>query len=726
MSVKPQVIAHQASCQRSSRVPTYSFVRRRPDLSRLFPVKGPHVGPGKANPGIKVIDTNAPRGTVPGFPLVVRRSELVEEGSEVAKVERRLEVNQGYLIRYPGKLDAPHGVHVQDWKTNDCPRDDAPEAFVNWLDLVLLGLDSWERHGSTMIPEEDARSSDATDEAHDAYVIVRVLRDHRGFPRFDRDEPRGRVTLVDGRNHLRAVREWVLDGMPGSKSTSSEILRNVDLVEQTLDSIRGLPDTELQAPPRQNYRFREILEPLIVGLAESLRCWRRNVFDALLSLEESEAGRDHAEWNQRAFEALVDGDAIKFAADNPAPPASSDEEVGLLLIRALWELKRGDHNEHNKARATSVEFNLVRNPGAQLGWVTNHLTAAVNAVRRTVTQDPSVVDGDVMNQKSHADVHQARDAAIECADCIASARSELLGLYQLLQRDNGSEGATTAFWEAVDELYRVLTDDFAPILAIRGRLSPFASSDGRTLGGVTAPTWHELAYVLCWQGLEKLGEPLCKGLSYARVFEQTEWWRERLKTLHKLSRDNRHQYQLEDLAPHIEAFMADDWLPQDYQRQSLVSGICGEATKLGASMPEASDRDHAANADQTNPKVFEQKSPVETSAADTLEKKPANPIKRPPERAFQAWRLRDLQGINSQTEIANKMTEMGVKASQGQVSRWLDQVEEYLKAGGIFPTLDPLTHKPDSVDPSVIEMGQRQDGRTPRQRNRRSDDSDDD
>ncbi len=103
----------------------------------------------------------------------------------------------------------------------------------------------------------------------------------------------------------------------------------------------------------------------------------------------------------------------------------------------------------------------------------------------------------------------------------------------------------------------------------------------------------------------------------------------------------------------------------------------------------------------------------------------ARPVKRPSDNALKAWRLRDLKGINDQTELAAKLIEQGVSATQGQVSRWLKQVEEYLKAGNVLPTIDPLTSQPDSMDPNTLDMGKRQDGRTPRQRDRRDPDSDD-
>ena len=65
-------------------------------------------------------------------------------------------------------------------------------------------------------------------------------------------------------------------------------------------------------------------------------------------------------------------------------------------------------------------------------------------------------------------------------------------------------------------------------------------------------------------------------------------------------------------------------------------------------------------------------------------------IKRPPENAFKAWRLRDLLGITNQTKLAEKMTDMGVPTTQGQVSKWLKQVEVYMAAGGSLPNMTAL------------------------------------
>jgi len=102
---------------------------------------------------------------------------------------------------------------------------------------------------------------------------------------------------------------------------------------------------------------------------------------------------------------------------------------------------------------------------------------------------------------------------------------------------------------------------------------------------------------------------------------------------------------------------------------------------------------------------------------------------RPPAIAFRAWYTRDLlaitQGEPKQEQIAETMRTQGLRAQQGQVSKWLKAVKKYLAAGGILPAVDELDSI-DTVDPDVIDMGPRQDGRTPRQRLRRDPDADSD
>jgi hypothetical protein len=90
-------------------------------------------------------------------------------------------------------------------------------------------------------------------------------------------------------------------------------------------------------------------------------------------------------------------------------------------------------------------------------------------------------------------------------------------------------------------------------------------------------------------------------------------------------------------------------------------------------------------------------------------------VKRPPDSAFLAFRLLVL-GMK-QEEVATKLLDYGVTATQGTVSRWKDQVWEWLEACNVFPPMpEPIRRKPSSIDPKVIDQGANQERRTPRQR----------
>ena len=95
---------------------------------------------------------------------------------------------------------------------------------------------------------------------------------------------------------------------------------------------------------------------------------------------------------------------------------------------------------------------------------------------------------------------------------------------------------------------------------------------------------------------------------------------------------------------------------------------------------------------------------------------PANPaIKCPTDKAFRAYWVSSLMNISSQAEIAVILTKEGIPANQGQVSKWLTAVKKFHEAGGIIPNVQELNAQPQSVDPDILVMGERQDGRTPRQ-----------
>ncbi|MGD0463432.1 MAG: hypothetical protein ABSB74_13190 [Tepidisphaeraceae bacterium] len=92
-------------------------------------------------------------------------------------------------------------------------------------------------------------------------------------------------------------------------------------------------------------------------------------------------------------------------------------------------------------------------------------------------------------------------------------------------------------------------------------------------------------------------------------------------------------------------------------------------------------------------------------------------LREPPPQAFAAYRAYRILG-QKQADVAAELN-----VNQGQVSRWVTQVAAWIKAGNVLPNLDVqgLKTKPISVDPAVIDMGERQDGHAKHQRGRTDD-----
>lgn len=183
---------------------------------------------------------NLRRGEIPRFPLIVRRSELIDDGYLPAHLRDQRPVAES--------LDAPRGAHVENWRSQDFPATDTPEAFLAWLRYTLPQFDSWEAPVSLAESLADAGYSPANldwaNAVHDAYVIVRVLQDHRGYPAFDRDEPAA-CDLVSARNHLRAIRDWVRTNMTSQPQDAAAELRGGPVVKPQ-DVRQGLPTTRRQ------------------------------------------------------------------------------------------------------------------------------------------------------------------------------------------------------------------------------------------------------------------------------------------------------------------------------------------------------------------------------------------------------------------------------------------------------------------------------------------------
>jgi hypothetical protein len=114
--------------------------------------------------------------------------------------------------------------------------------------------------------------------------------------------------------------------------------------------------------------------------------------------------------------------------------------------------------------------------------------------------------------------------------------------------------------------------------------------------------------------------------------------------------------------------------------------------------------------------------PVEPNAI-TIPENPSLERPEPSEEAFKAYRAQIATGKN-QTELAEFLTgQLQRPISQVQVSRWLSQVKEWLEAGNVLPDLPTLEKKPAPIDRARIDLGEQLEGRTPLQRQRRTDDN---
>ncbi len=96
-------------------------------------------------------------------------------------------------------------------------------------------------------------------------------------------------------------------------------------------------------------------------------------------------------------------------------------------------------------------------------------------------------------------------------------------------------------------------------------------------------------------------------------------------------------------------------------------------------------------------------------------------IKRPSDDAITAWRLCTMLGLN-RTQAAQQMSqELGKKVNQGSVSRWVPQVQAYMDAtGNSLPGMTTPISKPQNMDPTKLDLGERTDGRPLRQRQTRA------
>jgi len=106
--------------------------------------------------------------------------------------------------------------------------------------------------------------------------------------------------------------------------------------------------------------------------------------------------------------------------------------------------------------------------------------------------------------------------------------------------------------------------------------------------------------------------------------------------------------------------------------------------------------------------------------------KPVANMRPPSDDAIACYRAHFFTELN-QTQLAEIMTaELKRPISQGQVSKWLKEVKTWIAAGNVLPDLpEMMRRKPAAFDPQTLELGPRQDHHTLRQREKRSENSDD-
>ena len=112
----------------------------------------------------------------------------------------------------------------------------------------------------------------------------------------------------------------------------------------------------------------------------------------------------------------------------------------------------------------------------------------------------------------------------------------------------------------------------------------------------------------------------------------------------------------------------------------------------------------------------EREGTADDSSLLTSREKAAKKLQPPTDRAIKTYRAIFVSGIRNQTELATYLTREGVPTNQGQVSRDLKTVTEFIVAGGVLPDVFSGQSDAQAVDPSRLALGKRTDGRTKRQR----------
>jgi hypothetical protein len=137
-------------------------------------------------------------------------------------------------------------------------------------------------------------------------------------------------------------------------------------------------------------------------------------------------------------------------------------------------------------------------------------------------------------------------------------------------------------------------------------------------------------------------------------------------------------------------------------------------TRAGLAVLDAASRSRVAETSTPGPETRPGQNNVQSATSPTQSGRVALP--EPPSKCREAFELSRCKGM-SQAEIAEEMNKRhGSMHGQGHISKLIARYEQYLKLIGVLDRMPPSAKRAKAFDPSILEIGARRDGRTPRQR----------
>ena len=184
------------------------------------------------------------------------------------------------------------------------------------------------------------------------------------------------------------------------------------------------------------------------------------------------------------------------------------------------------------------------------------------------------------------------------------------------------------------------------------------------------------------------------------------------------SGDERHPLQF-----NLDEVNETDWPPKLHP--GALDSISIAAKWIEECVAERESLENARQSDDSDSLPHSEAAPAEAAAGEKDGDKPKNKVKVPSALDVKAWQMSLLLGMKQQA-IADKLKEEEKRpCTQGQVSKMITRVKKFLAAGGnltdVFPKRsETMTY----VDPHLLDMGRRRDGRATGQARRSDDDGD--